>query len=51
MFYGQKIKTVNLPDDLFVDPDGDTLEYSTTVCVDYELPYSMLSSPPLSSTL
>ena len=35
MFYGQEIKTVNLPADLFIDPDGDTLEYSTTVCVEY----------------
>ena len=32
MFYGQESNTVNLPDDLFIDSDGDDLEYSTTVC-------------------
>ena len=32
MFYGQESNTVNLPDDLFIDSDGDYLEYSTTEC-------------------
>ena len=30
MYYGQQSKLVELPNDLFTDPDGDKLEYSST---------------------
>ena len=30
MYYGQESKAVELPDDLFTDPDGDKLKYNST---------------------
>ena len=34
MYYGQESKAVQLPDNLFIDPDGDQLKYSSTGWVD-----------------
>ena len=33
MYYGQQSKLVELPNDLFTDPDGDKLDYSSTNCI------------------
>ena len=33
MYYGQQSILVELPNDLFTDPDGDKLDYSSTNCI------------------
>ena len=37
MYYGQETKAVQLPDNLFIDPDGDILKYSSTGWVENSL--------------
>ena len=37
MYYGQESKAVQLPDNLFIDPDGDQLKYSSTGWVENSL--------------
>ena len=33
MYYGRQSKIFELPNDLFTDPDGDKLDYSSTNCI------------------
>ena len=35
MYYGQHSKIVELSNDLFTDPDGDKLDYSSTNCIQF----------------
>ena len=37
MFYGQESKAVQLPDSLFIDPDGDQLKYTSTGWIENNL--------------
>ena len=37
MYYGQETKAVQLPDNLFIDPDGDILKYSSTGWIENSL--------------